>query len=148
MRPIVGAMAIVFRREEILMIRRAKDPEAGLWSLPAGKIELGETMQAAAVRELAEETAVVAVAQRVLAPVEAMERDEAGRIKYHIVITPVLCVWTSGEPFAGDDAAEARWVKLADVNQLNLVSSFNLARLIALAAAPEGGCANKPLPWG
>ncbi len=107
--PVAAALAVVVRGDAVVLVRRANPPDAGLWGFPGGKVELGETVGQAAVRELREETGVVARALRPFAAVDALERADRGKVVSHFVLVAVLCAWVSGEPVAGDDALEARW---------------------------------------
>lgn len=105
--PVVGV--VCFRGEEVLLIRRGKAPRLGEWSIPGGRIEWGETVKAAVLRELQEETGVSAT---VLGLVEVYDGLFPGHDR-HYVMVDYAARWTSGEPVAGDDAAEARFVPVA-----------------------------------
>jgi 8-oxo-dGTP diphosphatase len=90
-----------------------------LWSLPGGRVEPGETLAEAVVRELAEETAVEAVCDQFVGWVERIGTD------YHYVILDFrVAVLAAGPPVAGDDAAEAAWVPLGEVAELRLVDGL------------------------
>lgn len=138
--PTVGVMAVLIRDEEVLMVRRSKEPDAERWSLPAGKIEWGEDIGAAALRELAEETSISAIAGPAFTAVDAIDVDQAGAVRHHFVIVAVPCQWLSGEPHAGDDALEARWFRPADIEGLALARGFDVAEVIrtALQLSPSG----------
>lgn len=122
-RPELAVGAVIIDDDSLLLIRRAREPGAGLWSLPGGRVERGETIAHAVVREVAEETAVEVVCGALLGWVERIEAET------HFVI---LDFWATplsfGEPVAGDDAAEARWVPLHEVAELPLV--FGLAEFL------------------
>lgn len=122
----------------MLMIRRSKEPDSDRWSFPGGKVELGEEIATAVLRELSEETSVVAKVVAILPAVDAIEKEQAGTIKHHFVLVPVLCEWASGEPIAGDDASDARWFSLDEANHLELASGFDMPAVIrsAISAAP------------
>jgi 8-oxo-dGTP diphosphatase len=103
----------------LLLIRRGHGPAAGEWSIPGGRVEAGETLAEAVVRELAEETGVEGVCDRMLGWVE---RIGAG---YHYVILDfVVTILPSGPLTAGDDAAEACWVSLDQVADMRLVGGL------------------------
>ena len=125
--PAVGAACL--RGDEVLLIRRGKPPREGEWSLPGGRIEPGERATEAGLRELREETGVEA---RITGLVDVVDGlfPEAGR---HYVLIDYAAQWLSGEPVAGDDAAEARFVALAEVEAL--VGWGETRRIIAEAAA-------------
>ena len=134
-RPIAATLAVVMRGEQVLLVRRANPPDAGLWGFPGGKIETGETIEVAAVRELYEETAVQGEVQRVFTAVDAMDRDEQGGIRRHFILIVVLCRWISGEPVAGDDALEAAWFDLATLDRVDLAMSFGVQNIAQQAKA-------------
>ena len=113
--PIPAVIAVVVHEGQALLVRRANPPDAGLWGFPGGKIEFGETVKDAAIRELREETGVHAAAQDVLTALDVLVRDAGGDIRQHYILIAVQCRWIAGEPIAGDDALEARWFPVADL---------------------------------
>ncbi|MGO7541264.1 NUDIX hydrolase [Rhizobium beringeri] len=125
-RPVVGAMAVVVREDRLLLVRRRNEPDAGRWSFPAGKIEFGETIDTAAIRELAEETGVSATAGRIITAVDAIDYDDEGKVQHHFVVVALLCQWITGDPQANDDATDARWFMLAELDDLDLPAAFDL----------------------
>ncbi len=114
MKPVVAVLAILARGEDVLLVRRANPPDAGLWGFPGGKVEPGETLAAATEREAFEETGIRCAAGRAFTALDAFHH-EAGQLRAHYVLIAVPCRWLSGEPVAGDDALEAAWVRLADL---------------------------------
>ena len=108
-RPIPAALAVVMRDSRFLLVRRGNKPDLGLWGFPGGKIELGETVNEAAVRELREETGIRAEARETLTSVDVIIRDEESRLRHHYVLVAVLCDYLSGEALAADDVSEAAW---------------------------------------
>lgn len=108
-RPIPAALAVVRRGTQFLLVRRQNRPNAGLWGFPGGKIELGESVMQAAVRELQEETGVVATARDTLTSVDVIIRGQDDRLEHHYVLIAILCDYISGEPLAADDVSEAEW---------------------------------------
>ena len=136
--PIAAVIALVVRDDRILLVRRANAPDAGRWGFPGGKIEFGETMLAAAERELGEETGIQGEALRVLTAVEAVERDAADGLRQHFILIGVLCRWLSGTPIAGDDALDAAWFNQAALNDGDLALSLDVAEVAALAFAQAG----------
>lgn len=111
--PVPTAGVICLRGEEVLLIKRGTPPRLGQWSLPGGRIELGETAAAAALRELTEETGVTADLLGLIDVVDGIFTSrETGETTRHYLMIDYAARWTSGEPVAGDDAAEARFVTL------------------------------------
>jgi 8-oxo-dGTP diphosphatase len=110
--PAVGVVCI--RGDEVLLIRRGKPPREGEWSLPGGRIEPGERAVDAALRELSEETGIDADIIGLIDVVDGLF-PEAG---LHYVLIDYAAIWRSGEPVAGDDAAEARFVPVAEIDAL------------------------------
>jgi len=136
-RPIVGIGIVLLRPpQEVLLIRRGRAPMLGAWGLPGGAQELGETAEAAARRELREETGLT-VGRLVLAgTVDSIDRDDAGRVRYHYTILDFAGLWEGGEPQALSDAAEATWADLGDLGAYDLWSEAH--RIIALARQAWG----------
>lgn len=108
-RPIPAALAVMVRDSQLLLVRRNNRPNAGLWGFPGGKIELGETVMEAAVRELQEETGIEAEARDILTSVDVILHDKNGVLEHHYVLVAVLCDYISGNPVAADDVSEAEW---------------------------------------
>lgn len=109
--PTVGVVCL--RGDQVLLIKRGTPPRLGQWSLPGGRLERGETTAVAALRELAEETGVQAELLGLVDVVDGLFTSRAtGKTTRHYVMIDYAARWVSGEPVAGDDAAEARFVSL------------------------------------
>lgn len=134
--PTPGVLAVVARDGRVLLVRRAKNPEKGKWGFPGGRVEPGETVADAALRELREETGVRASAGDVLTVLDVIHRRDDGELLHHFVLIAVRCVWQAGEPHAADDALEARWFTLDEVGRLGAQA---IARVEALARLALGG---------
>jgi 8-oxo-dGTP diphosphatase len=117
--PSVGT--VCFRGEDVLLIRRGTKPLAGDWSMPGGRIEFGERAEAAALRELAEETGVAARLIGLVDVVDAIFTSRTtGAVARHYLLFDYAAVWVSGEPVAGDDADHAEWISPARLAELPL----------------------------
>src|SRR5436309_15104173 len=114
-RPIVAVLAVVLRADKALIVQRAQQPNAGRWGFPGGVLELGETAGEGAMRELAEETGIVAKPAGVLDVHDAITRDAEGRVQFHYLLIAVRGIWQSGEGEPADDAAACAWVTRADI---------------------------------
>jgi 8-oxo-dGTP diphosphatase len=108
-RPWVGIGLLAFRGEEVLLVRRARPPRQGEWTVPGGAQDLGEGAEEAARRELREEAGGEVGPLALVACVDIVQRDEAGAIRFHYTIVDYTGRWTSGDPVPGDDATEARF---------------------------------------
>lgn len=118
--PIIGLGAIVWKDGRVLMVQRAKPPRAGIWSLPGGAQDLGESVTEGIRREIAEETGVQIELLGLVEVIDSIQRDADGRIRYHYTIIDYVARWTGGEAVAGDDAADVAWVDPADLHRLDL----------------------------
>ena len=118
--PIVAVGAVVFKEGKILTIKRSQEPSKGKWSIPGGRVELGETVYEAAKREALEECSIEIEIERLLDSVDNIIRDEEGHIKYHFVIIDLLAKHVSGEIKARSDADECRWVTPQELAELDI----------------------------
>ena len=107
-----------------LLIRRAADPDKGMWSVPGGLVEVGEKVKDAAAREALEETGLrVEIVER-LGVVDKIMRDDEGRVMYHFIIVQFMARIVKGEVRAMDDALEARWVRLSELPSYDITASL------------------------
>jgi len=133
--PIVGVGGIVFQGESVLLIKRGREPALGQWSIPGGVVDLGETLQAAVVREVREETQVEVEPLALVKVLDRIFRDKEGRVTYHYVLADFLCRRTGGEVSPGSDALEARFVPVAELASWQVIPAtrdvvFQAARLL------------------
>jgi ADP-ribose pyrophosphatase len=108
--PATGASILVLVEGEAVIVKRGKEPSKGLWALPGGKQEFGETLETTARRELLEETGLTAETLQFLKMIEPMRHDDRGIATSHYVLGVFLAKNISGRLVAGDDAAAAEWV--------------------------------------
>lgn len=120
--PRVAVGAIVFKDKRVLLVRRGKPPAMDLWAIPGGSVEICETLQRAAEREILEETGITIKALEPVFTFDYIERDESGCARFHYVIIDLTANYISGEPRAGDDAAEARWISPEQMSALSVSS--------------------------
>jgi len=116
-RPFVGVGLVLFRDDEVLLVKRAKPPVSDNWSIPGGAQELGETVREAALRELKEETGLDAEILDLVEVVDGITRDEKGAVKFHYTLIDFAAEWRAGEAIADDDCAAVQWVKFADLDR-------------------------------
>ncbi|MGR7997687.1 NUDIX hydrolase [Xanthobacter sp. ZOL 2024] len=133
LRPTLAASAAVFRGPLVLLARRVNGPGAGLWSLPGGRVEAGETLATAAARELMEEVGVDAHMVAVAGVRDVILQDAAGRLEAHFVVIAYAARWQAGEPRTGPEAAEIGWFRPQEV--AGLATTEGLAELVSAAAA-------------
>lgn len=147
-RPFIGVGVIVFRDDDVLLIRRSKPPNKGGISLPGGGQDLGETVREAARREVREETGLEVEVTHLVDVVDVIHGDVAGRTKFHYTLVDFVAEWVSGVPVAGDDAAEAFWVPLAEIGALKLWSETErvIRKAAALRALPLDKRSDQPAP--
>ena len=119
-RPIVGVGVVVWRDDEVLLIRRAKPPRVGSLSLPGGAQELGETVEETARREVREEAGVDIRLLGLVDVIDSVSRDDAGRVRYHYTLLDYAAEWIGGELRAGSDAAAADWYPLAGLEDMGM----------------------------
>lgn len=108
----MGIGVVLLKPGAVLLVRRARPPGAGQWSLPGGAQKLGETAEHAARRELLEETGLEAGPLRLVAHVDSIHRDPTGAIQYHYTILDFAAAWLRGEPKSGGDVADAVFAPL------------------------------------
>lgn len=118
--PTAAASAVVVRDGQVLLVKRAHEPGKGEWSIPGGLIELGETIHDAVRREVSEECGIEIDVERVLGAFDRIVRDADGRVRFHYVLIDVLASPAGGEPRAGSDAEDCRWVTREEMEGLHI----------------------------
>ena len=135
--PILAVSAAIIRDGKVLIVRRARPPAGGLYTLPGGGVEVGETLIEAVVREIREETALAIEPVALVGYREAITRDGDGRIERHFVILPFAARWITGEPMLNDELSKAMWLDPSELAGLN--TTAGLAEIVANATALLAG---------
>jgi ADP-ribose pyrophosphatase YjhB (NUDIX family) len=130
-RPFLAASAAIVRDGKVLVVRRAQPPANGLFSLPGGVVEAGETLHEAVAREVLEETALTVEPIALAGFRETITRDAEGRVERHFVILPFAARWIAGEPSLNEELSEWRWVEPAEL--ATLPTTPGLAAIVASA---------------
>jgi ADP-ribose pyrophosphatase YjhB (NUDIX family) len=130
-RPVLAVSAAVFRGDRVLVAQRARGPGKGLWSLPGGSVEWGESLAEAAAREVREETGVEAEILGLAGQREVRMRGAAGAVEQHYVILCFAARWRAGEASPGPEAAQVRWIKPEALAQLQ--TTEGLGEIVAAA---------------
>lgn len=119
-RPVLGVSVSVWRDGQVLLVRRGKAPAKGLWAPVGGRVEWGETLEEAAIREVREETGVACEIAG-FSQLREMIRHDGDSPGHHVVLAVFGARWISGEAVAGDDAEAVAWVGFDALSQFNLV---------------------------
>ena len=130
-RPYLAVSAAIIRDGRVLVAQRARGPALGIWTMPGGVVEAGETLTEALVREIHEETGLAIEPVALAGHREVVVRDESGRVSRHFVIMCFASRWLSGEPMLNEELAEARWLKPAELASLK--TTEGLAEIVAAA---------------
>lgn len=101
-------------------MRRGSEPNRGQWSIPGGAQDLGETVYAAAEREVMEETGLSVRILGLVDVVDGIRRDSEGRVSWHYTLVDLVAEWQAGEARTGDDAEALDWFTLDDLAELDL----------------------------
>ncbi len=119
-RPRVAVGAIVFKDDRILLVQRGKPPAQGCWAIPGGSVEIGETLQQAAQREILEETGVSIQAREPVFTLDIIEKDPHGVVRFHYVVVDLMADYVAGTLRPAGDATDARWVSSAELSRLRV----------------------------
>ncbi len=130
-RPILAVSAAIIRDGKVLVVRRARKPALGIYTLPGGGVETGETLIEAVNREVREETSLAIEPVALAGHREAIVRDPQGRVERHFVILCFAARWISGEPVLNEELDDARW--LAPAELVGLRTTEGLAEIVAAA---------------
>ncbi|MGQ9679242.1 MAG: NUDIX hydrolase [Candidatus Bathyarchaeia archaeon] len=119
--PIPGVAAVIISNDAILLVKRGHEPSKGVWGLPGGVVELGETIEEAVRREVKEETGVEVSPVRLLTVLDSITKDKSGRIRYHYILFEFLCKFLRGELKAYSDVQDAMWVSLSSLGAVDIM---------------------------
>jgi 8-oxo-dGTP diphosphatase len=137
-RPYLAVSAAIIRDGKVLVVRRARKPALGIYTLPGGVVEAGETLTRALTREVREETALAIEPVALAGHREVIVKDADGRIERHFVIMCFASRWVSGEPVLNEELDDARWIDPAEL--ANLRTTEGIAEIVATAVERLGGC--------
>jgi ADP-ribose pyrophosphatase YjhB (NUDIX family) len=129
--------AVVVETGRVLLVRRGRAPGAGRWSLPGGVVELGEPLEAAVQREVAEECGLAIRVHGLVGVVDRIVRDAAGRVRYHYILLDYLASPAGGHPRPGSDALAVRWCDPGELGGLELTEGVETMLHRALAMNAE-----------
>jgi len=115
-RPIVGVGALIVRDSGVLLVRRKREPSKGLWSMPGGLVDLGETLEDAARRETKEETGIDIRIEKLLDVVDNIIHDDHGKTRFHYVVAIFLARPLTTEVKPRSDVSEARWIHFENLS--------------------------------
>ena len=118
--PVVAVGAVVIHNHRVLLVKRNHPPNKDTWAIPGGKLELGETLQQAAEREIKEETGIIIKAKDPVYTFDVIERDSENQICFHYVIIDLIAHYISGTPKAEDDASDAGWISPYEMSTLSV----------------------------
>jgi 8-oxo-dGTP diphosphatase len=135
-RPYLAVSAAIIRDGKILIVRRARPPAFGVFTLPGGGVEAGETLHEAIIREVMEETALTIEPLGLAGYREAIARDGDGKVERHFVILPFAARFVAGEVALNEELAEARWLVPSDL--AGLKTTEGLAEIVRAAYAIAG----------
>jgi len=130
-RPVLAVSAAIIRDGHVLLVRRARTPAEGLFTLPGGRVEPGETLHEAVVREIREETGLGIEPVALAGTREVIHRDRDDRVERHFVILAFAARWLDGEPALNVELAEARWLRPSEIKALP--TTEGLSEIVAAA---------------
>jgi 8-oxo-dGTP diphosphatase len=144
-RPVIGVGAVVLDAGRVLLIKRAHEPLKGQWSLPGGGVELGETLEQAAAREVQEETGLDVEVGPIVEVLDRIMRDPDGHVEHHFVLVDFVCRVSGGILSSASDADAADWVPLDALPDYG-VADVTMA-VIRKAAVRGFEIGDRPLVW-
>ena len=130
-RPYLAVSAAIFRGDRVLIVRRARPPARGLYTLPGGGVELGETLEQAVIREVREETGLDIEPLALAGYRQVIARDDGGRIERHFVILPFAARWVAGDVALNEELSEAHWLMPSQLSGME--TTEGLAEIVTAA---------------
>jgi ADP-ribose pyrophosphatase YjhB (NUDIX family) len=118
--PIVAVGAVVLKAGQLLVVQRGHPPAAGMWSIPGGVVHLGERLEEAVRREIAEECGITVALEETIEVLDRITPGPDGRPRYHYVIIDYVARWTGGEARPGSDIRAVRWVAPEALGELDM----------------------------
>ncbi len=106
--------------DSVLLIQRGREPRLGVWTVPGGAVELGESLRDAAIREIREECGIEIRLGQVMDAFDIVSKDQAGRVKYHYIVVDFAASYAGGDLHAGGDVMDARWVSVEELERFSL----------------------------
>jgi 8-oxo-dGTP diphosphatase len=140
--PVVAVGVLLFDGDRVLLVKRGRPPQVGRWTVPGGGVEVGETLEEAALRELREETGLSCTLGPVVEVLDRVTRDADGRVEYHYVILDFVGSAPTGTLQAASDCADARWVPIAELDRWE--TTDGLGPVVLRAQAMQDGGARGP----
>jgi 8-oxo-dGTP diphosphatase len=130
-RPILAVSAAIIRDGHVLIVRRARGPALGVYTLPGGVVETGESLAEALRREILEETGLTVEPIALAGHREIISRNAEGRVERHFVVLCFASRWIAGEPVLNEELSDARWLRPSALSDLQ--TSEGLAEIVAAA---------------
>jgi mutator protein MutT len=143
--PVVGVGAVVLDGDHVLLVRRAHEPLKGQWSLPGGRVELGETLEQAIAREVREETGLEVEVGPIIDVIDRLNRHDSGHEPHHFVLIDFICRARGGRLSSASDADGAEWVPLDRLEQY-AVAQVTIG-VIRKAASRGFTSGDRPVVW-
>ena len=139
--PLVGVGAVVLDGGRVLLVQRGRPPARGRWSLPGGLVDVGEGLEAAVRREVAEECGLTVEVHGLVGTVDRIVRDDEGRVRYHYVLLDYLATPNAGRAEAGSDALAVQWCEPDKLGGLDVTEGVE--SMVRRAFALEAECRRK-----
>jgi 8-oxo-dGTP diphosphatase len=136
--PQVGVGVAVWRGDEVLLVKRGTEPWKGQWSLPGGRQQPRETVREAAIREVIEETGLTVTPATLIDVVDSITYSQDGCIQYHYTLVDFGAEWQAGDACAGDDAVDVCWMRLDELDGLDMWDETRRIVRLSFSQRAEG----------